>query len=513
MGAAIRLSRVSKKFGSFLANNNISLEVEKGTIHAIVGENGAGKSTLIKIIYGLHLPSSGEISIMGKAVSFSSPREAISAGIGMVHQHFMLIDELSVAENIMLGNEKSTLLGKLPLKQISDEIQRDGETYGLGINPLDRLGTLSIGEQQRVEILKLLFRNASIMIFDEPTAVLTPSETEQFFTTLRSLRNKGKTILLISHKLDEVLAVAETVSVMRKGEIVGTMPTASVTKPELASMMVGRSVLLKVDNPPSTPGKTLLTLKNLDFITPKGEKKLQNLTLQIKEGEIYGIAGVEGNGQSELLQALRGLAPSGSIIRGEATLKGNSLLEKKPSETTLMGLSHVPENRLRDGVILDFPVSSNLIFGRHKEQSFHQGAGFNHSAINRYANKLISDFDIRCNTPELQPIRSLSGGNQQKAVVAREFTRPAISLLILAHPTRGIDIGAIEMIHKKIIEARLSGMAILLVSSELEEIIALSTRIGCLYKGSIRHEFSLEEVTLKRPSEQAFMNEIGLHIT
>jgi general nucleoside transport system ATP-binding protein len=513
MSVAIRLGGISKKFGTFTANSNISLAVEEGTIHGLVGENGAGKSTLTKIIYGMHRPTSGEIAIKGKTVNFASPREAIEAGIGMVHQHFMLIPELSVAENIMLGNEGTGLLRSLPLKKIRARVLKDAEAYGLGINPDDLIENLSVGQEQRVEILKLLFRNASIMIFDEPTAVLTPSETEQFFATLRSLRDKGKTILLITHKLDEVLAVADTVSVMKKGEIISTLPAATATKPELARMMVGRSVLLKVDNPPSEPGETLLSVKDLGFITLKGENKLQNLTLNINAGEVYGIAGVEGNGQSELLQALTGLAPAGATITGEATLRGRSLIGKKPAEITLMGVSHIPENRLRDGVILDFPVSSNLIFGRHREQSFHKGAGFDHSAINRYADSMIADYDIRCTSPQLQPLSALSGGNQQKVVVAREFNRPAIALLILAQPTRGIDIGAIETIHKKIIDARRQGLAILLISSELEEIIALSTRIGCIYKGSIRHEFNIDEVALKRAEEHEFMKEIGLHIT
>lgn len=512
MGVGIRLSGVTKKFGTFAANSNISLAVEEGTIHALIGENGAGKSTLTKMIYGMFRPTTGEIAINGKTVRFSSPREAIEAGIGMVHQHFMLVDELSIAENIMLGNEQTGLFRRIPLQKIRARIINDAEAFGLAVNPDEKVGKLSVGEQQRVEILKLLFRNASIMIFDEPTAVLTPSETEQFFATLRSMRDKGKTILLITHKLDEVLSVADTISVMRKGELIGTLPAASATKPGLATMMVGRSVLLAVDNPPPQPGETLLALTNLGFITPDGKKMLESLTLNIKSGEIYGIAGVEGNGQSELLQALRGLAPEGSTITGKATLKGESLIGKTPASITLMGVSHVPENRLREGVILDYPVSSNLIFGRHQEQSFRKRTGFNHNEVRIHSNRVISEYDIRCSSPELQPISALSGGNQQKVVVAREFTRPEISLLILAQPTRGVDIGAIELIHKKIIDAREKGMAILLVSSELEEITALSSRIGCLYKGTLRYEFSPDEVALKREREDEFIKEIGLYI-
>ena len=513
MGVAIRLSGISKKFGSFFANSNISLSIEGGTIHALVGENGAGKSTLTKIIYGMHQPTSGEVIIQGKHARFTSPRDAIHSGIGMVHQHFMLVPELSVTENIILGNEECRLFQRIPLQKSKTLILKDSEAYGLAVDPDALVGNLSVGEQQRVEILKLLFRHAAIMIFDEPTAVLSPSETERLFATLRSLRDKGKTIILITHKLDEVLAVADMVSVMRKGEIVGTIPASSATKPELARMMVGRALLLQVNNLPPSPGETILSIKKLGFRTKRGVESIHDLTLTVRAGEIYGIAGVEGNGQSELLQTLWGLAPEGTIFSGETLLKGRSLIGKTPADIAFMGVSHIPENRLRHAVIADFTISENLLFGRHRERFFHQGIGFNNRALNQYAEAMIADYTISCTAPAHQLLSTLSGGNQQKVVLARELNRPGICLLILAQPTRGVDIGAIETIHKKIIEARESGMAILLVSSELEEIISLSTRIGCLYKGSIRHEFSLEEVELKRNSEKEFQKEIGLHIT
>jgi simple sugar transport system ATP-binding protein len=513
MGVAVRLSGISKRFGTFAANSNISLSIEAGTIHALVGENGAGKSTLTKIIYGMLQPSEGEVSIAGNPVRFTSPRDAINAGIGMVHQHFMLIPTLSVAENIMLGNEHASLFQHLPLKRIKKLIEQHALDFGLAVDPDATVENLSVGEEQRVEILKLLFRNASIMIFDEPTAVLTPSETEHLFVTLRTLRDKGKTIILITHKLDEVLTVADTISVMRSGEIIGTMPARSVTKPELARMMVGRSVLLRVTNPTPTPGKTVLNINNLRFRTPKGEKKLHNLSFNVKAGEIYGIAGVEGNGQSELLQALYGLAPAGTSLTGEAMLMGKSLIGKSPAEITLMGVSLIPENRLRHAVIVDYTVSANLLFGRHRERPFHRGIGFDSDVVNRYITAMISEYDIKCTSPGSQPLSTLSGGNQQKIVLARELNRPDISLLILAQPTRGVDIGAIETIHNKIIEARNRGIAILLISSELEEIIALSTRIGAIYNGAIVHEFTENEVALNRSSEHEFKKEIGLHIT
>ena len=513
MAVALHLSALSKKFGSFAAINNVSLSVEEGTIHAIVGENGAGKSTLTKIIYGMHSPTSGKLSIKGKVASFTSPREAIKAGIGMVHQHFMLVPELSIAENIILGHEGSALFRRLPLEKAKSLIKKDAEVYGLAVEPDALVASLSIGEQQRVEILKLLFRHAEIMIFDEPTAVLTPSETDRLFITLRSLRDTGKTIILVTHKLDEVLAVADTVSVMKKGEIIDTMPSSSVTKEELARMMVGRNVLLSVTNPAATPGEIILTINNLCYRTTRGEMKVQHLSLNVRAGEIYGIAGVEGNGQSELLQALWGLAPERTIISGTATLNGASIIGKQPGDIALMGISYTPEDRLRHAVITDYTVAENLLFGRHRERSFHQGIGFNVPTIKRYAEEMIANYAIRCSSPESQPLGSLSGGNQQKVVLAREMSRPGISLLILAQPTRGVDIGAIETIHNKIIEARRHGMAILFVSSELDEIIALSTRIGCIYKGSIRHEFSQAEVELKREAEHEFKKEIGLHIT
>jgi simple sugar transport system ATP-binding protein len=513
MGVAVRLSGISKRFGTFAANSNISLSIEAGTIHALVGENGAGKSTLTKIIYGMLQPSEGEVSIEGNPVRFTSPRDAINAGIGMVHQHFMLIPTLSVAENIMLGNEHANLFQHLPLKLIKKLIEQHALDFGLAVDPDAIVEHLSVGEEQRVEILKLLFRNASIMIFDEPTAVLTPSETEHLFATLRTLRNKGKTIILITHKLDEVLTVADTISVMRSGEIIGTMPARSVTKPELARMMVGRSVLLRVTNPTPTPGKTVLKINNLGFSTPKGETKLHNLSFTVKAGEIYGIAGVEGNGQSELLQALYGLTTAGTSLTGEAMLMGKSLIGKSPAEITLMGVSLIPENRLRHAVIVDYTVSANLLFGRHRERPFQRGIGFDSDEVNRYTTAMIAEYDIKCTYPGSQPLSTLSGGNQQKIVLARELNRPNISLLILAQPTRGVDIGAIETIHNKIINARNRGIAILLISSELEEIIALSTRIGAIYKGAIVHEFTEDEVALNRSSEHEFKKEIGLHIT
>lgn len=510
---AVRLSGISKKFGEFWANRDISLDIQAGSIHAIVGENGAGKSTLTRIIYGISVPTSGTISIRGKNIRFSAPRQAIDEGIGMVHQHFMLIPELSVTENIILGAEHCSLFAPLKKKEASLKIKSIAENHELALDPDVLVSELSVGEEQRVEILKLLYRNADILILDEPTAVLTPSETEQLFKTLKSLQQEEKTIILITHKLDEVLSVSDTVSVMRRGKIVATKTTTSVTKSDLANLMVGRNVLLKVDNPPETPGKSILQVSHVSLTDSKKRSRLNDLSFEVNEGEIYGIAGVEGNGQRELLSLLWGMAEPLHITNGTVTVEGASILGRNPAEIASSGVSHIPEDRLKHAVISNFSISENIIFGRHREHKFLKFAGFDTTAVNNYAKSMIDLYDVRCDLQNNPSLASLSGGNQQKIVLAREIDRPGLKLLILAQPTRGVDIGAIEMIHKKIIETRDNGVAILLISAELEEIISLSSRIGCLYKGTIRHEFTMEEVRKGRTSEQDFEKEIGMFIT
>jgi simple sugar transport system ATP-binding protein len=511
MATAVKLSSITKTFGNLRANDNVSLSIEAGTIHALVGENGAGKSTLSNIIYGLLHPDSGAIEIDGKTVKFSSARQAIEAGIGMVHQHFKLVPTLSVTENIILGKEQSRFM--LPTKRIGKEIRQLGQQHGLEVDPEALVSTLSVGEQQRVEILKLLYRRARILILDEPTAVLSPPETAKLFATLRSLAAEGRTILLITHKLDEVLAVSDSVSVMRKGAFVGTLPTASTSKEELARMMVGRDVLLRTDNPPQASGKTVLSIDKLSYRTPQGIEKLRGLTLTVRAGEIYGIAGVEGNGQSELLSLLWGSYDRDGKTVGAIAIDGRQTLCMSPAEIAALGVSMIPEDRLKSAVIAEYGIEQNLILGRHREKAFHRGIGFNREALRKNAEAMIEHYDIRCASETNPPIASLSGGNQQKIVVAREMERPGLKLLVLAQPTRGVDIGAIEQIHKRIIDARKRGLAILLISSELEEIVALSTRIGCIYKGAIRHEFSEEEVRKGREAEAGFEKEIGMHIT
>ncbi|NTW51354.1 MAG: ABC transporter ATP-binding protein [Chlorobiaceae bacterium] len=511
MADAIRLSGINRQFGQLKANDNVSLSVRAGSIHGLVGENGAGKSTLSNILYGLLRPDSGTIEIDGKVVVFTSARQAIEAGIGMVHQHFMLVPTLTVTENIILGRERSRFT--LPFKRLEQEIRELGVRHGLEIDPCALVSTLSVGEQQRVEILKLLYRQARILILDEPTAVLSPPETVKLFATLRSLAAEGRTILLITHKLDEVLAVSDSVSVMRKGALVGTIPTASATKEELARMMVGRNVLLKIDNPQQVPGRPVLCIERLDYVAADGSRKLHELGLKVHEGEIYGIAGVEGNGQSELLSLLWGTFDRHATVGGSITLGGHPMLGMSPAAIAGLGVSMIPEDRLKSAIVPEYGIEENLIFGRHRERGFHRGIGFDHDKIHRNAGVMIDRYDIRCSSGDNPAIASLSGGNQQKIVLAREMERPGLKLLVLAQPTRGVDIGAIELIHRRIIDARRNGLAILLISSELEEVISLSTRIGCLYKGSIRHEFNEDAVRRGREEASGLENEIGLHIT
>ncbi len=519
MTIAIELKHISKRFGNFYANEDISLTVEKGTIHAIVGENGAGKSTLMKILYGLYEPTSGEIFINGRRAHINSPTDAIRLGIGMVHQHFMLVPTLTVAENIILGDEP-TNHGIIDFDKVHNELKALSEKFGLAISPDALVSTLSVGEEQRVEILKVLYRKADILILDEPTAVLTPIETEQLFQTLCSLAQSGKTILIITHKLDEVLAISNCVSVMRQGKLVATMPTKETTKEALARAMVGREVLLSVPKTPCHEKDVVLSVRNLCYTNSRGVKVLNNLSFEIKAGEIYGIAGVEGNGQSELLKALWGMQDDGGVLSGEIKFANINLLGKSPREIASLGISHIPEDRLRYGVIKDYSISNNLIFGRHREPTFAARIGFKWNELAQYALDMMTLFDVRAASQNGErskltdaKIGSLSGGNQQKIVSARELGRPQLKLLILAQPTRGVDIGAIEFIHRKIIETRDKGIAILLISAELDEVLSLSDRIGCLYKGTIRKEFSKQEVLQGKEQPKEFEKEIGVFIT
>jgi len=510
----IELDGIAKKFGAFYANKDISLQVRRGRIHAIVGENGAGKSTLMNILYGMYEPDAGTIKVDGKTVTFASPTHAIKHGIGMVHQHFMLIPTLSIAENIVLGQEPTERRVQIPFQKVETEIRELAKQFGLQIDPSAKVESLSVGLEQRVEILKVLYRRADILILDEPTAVLTPVEIERFFATLRSLQKSGKTVIIITHKLEEVLAISDAVSVMRQGKLIGTLPTAETNKSMLAKMMVGRDVLLRVEKTPSEPKVRVLSVNAISCKNKKGISVLDGLSFEVHAGEVYGIAGVEGNGQSALLWLLWGLLDTKTQVVGELLFCGQSLLGKSPREIASLGVSHIPEDRHKHAIIKAFSISENLVFGRQHEPAFLSTIGFNTKKLATYAADMIRLFDVRVSQKKAdEKVGNLSGGNQQKVVFAREIDRPELKLLILAQPTRGIDIGAIEFIHQKVIEARDKGIAVLLISAELQEILSLSDRIGCLFKGKITHEFSRAAVLQGRASPEKFEKEIGYYIT
>ena len=479
---AVELEGITKSFGRLVANDGVNLRVEEGTIHALVGENGAGKTTLMKILFGLYQPDRGTIKLHGQVARLRSPADALARGVGMVHQHFMLVRPFTVAENLTLAHEAK----KGPFLDTARAVAEVGalsERYGLRVDPTARVENLSVGEEQRVEILKALYHGAKILILDEPTAVLTPQETEDLFRVLRALRAQGTTVILITHKLREVLDVTDRVTVMRGGKTVGERPTAQTSIAELAELMVGRPVLLEVHKKPATPGAAVLTIENLEVRDERGLPAVRGLSLEVRTGEIVGVAGVEGNGQNELVEALTGLR---KWHGGEARLHGTSLRGMSPRAIAARGVSHVPADRWKRGLVLDYTLEDNLIFGRHREPQFGRGWTFARAAVRAFADKLLETFDVRPPRREARA-RQLSGGNQQKVIVAREFTR-AGDLLLAAHPTRGIDLGAIEFIHKEVVKSRDAGRAVLVVSAELGELLSLADRIVVMYEGRIAFE-------------------------
>jgi ABC-type uncharacterized transport system ATPase subunit len=479
---AIELDGIVKTFGALRANDHVSLTVHPGTIHALVGENGAGKTTLMKILYGLYQPDQGTIRLDGQAVRLRSPADALARGLGMVHQHFMLVRPLTVAENITLGHEPAQ--GPfLDRKRARDEVSALSKRYGLAVDPEARVEQLSVGQEQRVEILKALYHGARVLILDEPTAVLTPQETEELFAVLRELRSQGTTIVLITHKLREVLDLSDQVTVMRGGKTVGTRETAKTSIAELAELMVGRPVLLVVEKGEAKPGAPVLELDRVSARDDRGLPAVRELSLTVRAGEIVGVAGVEGNGQAELIEAILGLRKIGG---GTARLAGQVLNGRAPRAIATLGVAHVPADRLKRGLVLDLPLEDNLVFGRHLEPAFRKGVLVDRAGVRAFAEGRLGEFDVRPPDPRARA-RQLSGGNQQKVVVAREFTRDA-RLLIAAHPTRGVDLGAIEFIHQEIVRQRDQGRAVLLVSSELPELLALADRIVVLYEGRLVHE-------------------------
>lgn len=476
----IEMRDITKVFGGFVANDKINLHLRKGEIHALLGENGAGKSTLMNMLAGLLEPTSGEIAVNGQVVNLDSPSKAASLGIGMVHQHFMLVEAFTVAENIILGSEL-TKNGVLDIAGASKEIKALSERYGLAVDPSAKVADISVGAQQRVEILKTLYRGADILIFDEPTAVLTPSEIDELMAIMKNLVKEGKSIILITHKLDEIRAVSDRVTVIRRGKSIETVEIAGATNADLAEMMVGHSVSFKTEKQASKPKEVVLSIKDLVVNENRGVPAVKNLSLDVRAGEIVGIAGIDGNGQSELIQAITGLR---KVESGSIELKGDSIVGLHPRQITELSVGHVPEDRHRDGLILEMMISENIALQTYYKEPHSKNGILNYSNITSYAKKLMEEFDVRA-ASELVPAAALSGGNQQKAIIAREIDRDP-DLLIVSQPTRGLDVGAIEYIHKRLIEERDNGKAVLVVSFELDEILNVSDRIAVIHDGKIQ---------------------------
>ncbi|QNK51112.1 ABC transporter ATP-binding protein [Brevibacterium sp. PAMC23299] len=479
MEYVIEMLNIRKEFPGIVANDNVTLQVKKGEIHALLGENGAGKSTLMNVLFGLYQPEQGEIRVNGKPVKITSPNIANDLGIGMVHQHFMLVDPFTVTENIILGKEPSKA-GKIDLKEASEEVRKLSEQYQLRVDPYAKIADISIGMQQRVEILKTLYRGAEILIFDEPTAVLTPQEIKELIYIMKALIKEGKSIILITHKLKEIMEVCDRVTVIRKGQGIGTVNVNETNPNELASLMVGREVLFKTEKTAATPSDVVLEVQELEVKDSRGVSAVRNLDLTVRAGEIVGIAGVDGNGQSELIEALAGLRKT---TAGSIMLNGKEIRNLKPRKITEAGVGHIPEDRHKHGLVLDYSIGENIVLQTYYQRPFSKAGILNSKKIFKKARSLIKSYDVR--TPsEYTPARALSGGNQQKAIIGREVDRNP-DLLIAAQPTRGLDVGAIEFIHKRLIEQRDAGKAVLLISFELEEIMNVSDRIAVIYEGEI----------------------------
>lgn len=479
MEYVIEMLNIRKEFPGIVANDNITLQLKKGEIHALLGENGAGKSTLMNVLFGLYQPEQGEIRVNGKSVKITNPNIANELGIGMVHQHFMLVDTFSVTENIILGMEP-TSGGKIDLKKAEKDVRDISERYGLSVDPQAKISDISVGMQQRVEILKTLYRGAEILIFDEPTAVLTPQEIKELIQIMKTLIKEGKSIILITHKLKEIMEVCDQCTVIRKGKGIGTVTVADTNPNELASLMVGREVVFKTEKKPGSPKQDVLEIQNLLVKDSRGVKVVNGLNLTVRAGEIVGIAGVDGNGQSELIEAITGLRKSET---GSIKLNGKDLRNLPPRKITESGVGHIPQDRHKHGLVLNFPIGENMVLQTYYKSPNSKNGVLNFKAIYDQARKLIKEFDVR--TPsEYTLARALSGGNQQKAIIGREVDRNP-DLLIAAQPTRGLDVGAIEFIHKRLIEQRDNGKAVLLVSFELDEIMNVSDRIAVIYEGEI----------------------------
>lgn len=487
----LEMKNIRKTFPGLVANDGINLQVKKGEIHAILGENGAGKSTLMSILFGLYRADSGEIFVKGKKVHITNPNDASNLGIGMVHQHFKLIHNFTVAENIILGKEDGFLLNR---KNAEKKIKELSDKYGLYISPSALINNISVGMQQRVEILKMLYRDADILIFDEPTAVLTPSEIEELITIIRHLAAEGKAIILITHKLQEILDCADNCTIIRKGKLIDMVDVAKTNKNELAAKMVGRPVTFKVEKKTARPGKLILEIKNLNVIKDKKLKVVSNFSLSLHAGEILGIAGVDGNGQSDLAYALSGLEATES---GTILLDGIDISQASIRKRNEKGLGHIPEDRQKHGLILQYSIAENMVIKSYYTDKFQKNSFLKQDAINSFAATVIENFDVRSGMGIYSKAETLSGGNQQKAILGREISL-APKLLIAVNPTRGLDVGAIEAIHKELIKYRDNGGAVLLISFELDEIFNLSDRIAVMYRGALNGMAKAEETSAEK---------------
>ncbi len=493
----LELRGITKRFPGVLANDHIDLDVADGEIHALLGENGAGKTTLMNVLYGLYRADEGNILLDGNVVTFNSPRDAIAAGIGMVHQHFMLVQVFTVTENLMLGAEDTGPLGMLDLGEARRRVEDISKRFGLEVDPDTRIEDLPVGVQQRAEIIKALYREAKVLILDEPTAVLTPQETEELFRVMRSLKTDyGTSIIFITHKLKEVLAVAERITVLRAGRVVGSTGPKQTSEEELAAMMVGRAVRLEVEKGPASPGEPVLQVDALSVHNERGQVAVDDVSFEVRAGEVLGVAGVQGNGQTELVETITGLR---SPVAGRILIGGRDLTGASPRKVHRAGAGHVPEDRIGDGLVLAFSVADNLVLNTYDVKPFARRGVRDERAVEDAAENRVKDFDIR--TPSIDaPVAHLSGGNQQKVIVARELSRP-ITLLVASQPTRGLDVGSTSYIHQRIVRARDGGTAVLLVSPELDEVLSLSDRIAVMYRGRMvailaAAEASREEVGL-----------------
>ncbi|WP_200411160.1 ABC transporter ATP-binding protein [Virgibacillus salexigens] len=479
MEYVIEMLNIRKEFPGIVANDNITVQLKSGEIHALLGENGAGKSTLMNVLFGLYQPEQGEIHVKGKKVNISDPNVANDLGIGMVHQHFMLVEPFTVTQNIILGSEP-TKKGKINLKKAEKEVQELSDKYGLRVDATAKISDISVGMQQRVEILKTLYRGADVLIFDEPTAVLTPQEITELIEIMHALVAEGKSIILITHKLKEIMQVCDRCTVIRKGKGIGTVNVEDTNVNELASLMVGREVSFKTEKKPAEPKETVLEIKNLIVKDTRKVEMVKGLNLDVRAGEIVGIAGIDGNGQTDLIEAITGLAKSSS---GSIQLNNKKITNLSPRKVTESGVGHIPQDRHKFGLVLDFPIGENMVLRTYYQKPYSKYKVLNYKEIYQKAKTLIAEYDVR--TPSVYTkARALSGGNQQKAIIAREVDRSP-DLLIAAQPTRGLDVGAIEFIHQKLIEERDKGKAILLLSFELDEILDVSDRIAVIFDGKI----------------------------